>query len=62
MMDGSIEFLIEIRIDAAEMRDWPAERIAQFFAGVAMMLRAQNDTLPVIAGLLPPPRREELIP
>jgi len=40
--DGSINLNIGLQVSLAEMKDWPADRIAAFFAGIAQVLAAKN--------------------
>jgi len=37
-----VRFNIAVNVDLAEMRDWPPERIAAFFAGIAQVLAAKG--------------------
>src|SRR5690606_10322875 len=40
--DGGINLQFSVQVTMAEMKDWPADRIAAFFAGVAQALSAKN--------------------
>jgi hypothetical protein len=40
--ESSIHLNIGIEVNLAEMKDWPADRIAAFFAGIAQVLAAKN--------------------
>lgn len=39
---NGINFQVSIKVDLAEMKEWPAERIAAFFSGMAQVLAAQG--------------------
>jgi hypothetical protein len=41
--EGGINFQVSIHVDLAEMKAWPADRIAAFFAGMAQVLAAQEN-------------------
>jgi hypothetical protein len=40
--DGGVNFSVAVDVSMAEMKDWSAERIAAFFAGIAQVLAAKN--------------------
>lgn len=41
---GAINLDISIQVDLAEMRDWTPDRITSFFAGIAQILAAKNQS------------------
>jgi hypothetical protein len=43
MSEGKLKFYIEIAVTLDEMKDWPPERIAAFFRGLATALKARYD-------------------
>jgi hypothetical protein len=41
-IEGVVQLHIEAKFSAAEMNDWPVEKITQFFNGLAQTIRARN--------------------
>jgi hypothetical protein len=42
MVEQGIVFQVDVRVTAAEMKDWPPERINRLFAGIAMARSAAS--------------------
>jgi hypothetical protein len=40
--EGAVTFQIGVQVDLAELRDWDAQRISSFFAGMAQVLAAKS--------------------
>lgn len=41
--EGLVQFNVSVKVDMAEFRGWPADRIAAFFSGIAQVLAAKAD-------------------
>jgi len=39
---GVVQFVVNVRVEMSEMRNWRPERIAAFFAGIAQVLAAKG--------------------
>ena len=55
IFEGRIDFGELITVSTAEMKDWSALRIIQFFQGIAAMVRARDLPVTQVATVVPPP-------